>query len=415
MYFLYNLLALSASFVIKVLSLINPKLSLFVKGRKETFSIIKKSISIKDKVIWIHAASLGEYEQGLPVMEKLKIEYPLHKIVLTFFSPSGYEVKKNSTVADSICYLPLDTKQNVRLFLDAVHPEMAIFIKYEVWPNYLAALKTNDIPTFLVSAIFKENQIYFKWYGSFMRKALLNFTHIFVQNKKSSSLLKSIGVHNVSISGDTRFDRVSEILERDNSLDFMNHFKNDMFCLVAGSTWPEDEKLIIDYINQNTHHIKFVFAPHTIKTKHINTIIQAINKPVLCYSELDVKKPEGYDVLLIDTIGLLTKIYSYADVAYVGGGFATGLHNTLEPAIFGIPVIIGPNFDGFVEAEELVQLKGVISIKDSTEFKDKLNLCFVDATHRQKSGQINYSYIKAKEGATEKIMTVINSFFRYKI
>tara|TARA_R110002051_G_scaffold186206_3_gene255550 strand:+ start:8579 stop:9814 length:1236 start_codon:yes stop_codon:yes gene_type:complete len=411
LYFLYNLLALSASLIIKVLALINPKLSLFVKGRKETFSILKKSISIKDKVIWVHAASLGEYEQGLPIMEKLKVDYPFHKIVLTFFSPSGYEVKKNSTVADSICYLPIDTQQNVRLYLNAVHPEMVIFIKYEVWPNYLAALKTNNTPTFLVSALFKENQIYFKWFGSFMRKALLNFTHIFVQNKKSNYLLKSIGINNVSISGDTRFDRVSEILESDNSLAFMQHFKNDTFCFVAGSTWPDDEKILIEYINQNTHNIKFVFAPHTIKAKHIGAIKQAINKPILCYSELDEKKPESYDVLLIDTIGILTKIYSYADVAYVGGGFATGLHNTLEPAVFGVPVIIGPNFNGFAEAEELVQLKGVISIKNTTEFKEELNLYYEDTTYRLKKGQINYSYIKAKKGATEKIMTIIKSFF----
>jgi 3-deoxy-D-manno-octulosonic-acid transferase len=380
-----------------------------VNGRKETFPLLKKFISNEDKVIWIHAASLGEYEQGLPIIEELKRTYPSHKIVLSFFSPSGYEVKKNSKVADVICYMPLDTKKNVDLFIAATHPALVIFIKYEIWPNYLLALKKKNIPTFLVSALFKENQIYFKWYGTFMRKALAKFTHFFVQNEKSYDLLNSIKFDNVTIAGDTRFDRVNEILEGDNSLDFMNRFKQDKFCFVAGSTWPEDENMIIDYINQNTHSIQFVIAPHTIKAKHVETIKQAITKPVLCYSELENSELEKYEVIIIDTVGILTKIYSYADVAYVGGGFATGLHNTLEPAVFGIPVIIGPKYIGFAEAEELVQQQGVLSIKSPSEFKKKMDLCFESIDYKQKIGQINHSYITSKKGATNKIMNVINS------
>ena len=389
--------------------MVNTKLSFFVNGRKETISILKKHISAEDKVIWIHAASLGEYEQGLPILEELKRTYPTHKIVLTFFSPSGYEVKKNSKVSDVICYLPLDTKKNVDLFIGTTHPSVVIFIKYEIWPNYLLALKEKNIPTFLVSALFKKNQIYFKWYGAFMRKALTNFSHFFVQNETSYDLLNSKGFNNVTIAGDTRFDRVNEILDRDNSLDFMNRFKQNKFCFVAGSTWPEDEKLIIDYINQNTHPIQFVIAPHTIKTKHIETIKQAITKPVLCYSELEKSEVEKFDVIIIDTIGILTKIYSYADVAYVGGGFATGLHNTLEPAIFSIPVIIGPKYLGFAEAEELVKRQGVLSINSPSEFRKKMNLCFESIDYKQKTGQINYTYIASRKGATSRILNVINS------
>ncbi|WP_324023902.1 glycosyltransferase N-terminal domain-containing protein [Maribacter sp. BPC-D8] len=409
MYFLYNLIVISASAILKVLALVNSKLSLFVNGRKETISLINKSISIEDKVIWIHAASLGEYEQGLPVIEQLKIHHPTYKIVLTFFSPSGYEVKKNSKIADVICYLPMDTKRKVNSFLTAAHPDIAIFIKYEIWPNYLNALKKADTPTFLISAIFKENQTYFKWYGGFMRSALQNFSHFFVQNEKSKTLLNSVGYTNVTIAGDTRFDRVSEIVERDNELDFMKRFKNNQFCFVAGSTWAEDEKIIIEYINNNIHPIKFVIAPHTIKDNHIQEIIQSINKKVVRFTELEHSSLEDSDVLIIDTIGLLTKIYSYADIAYVGGGFATGLHNTLEPAVFGIPVIIGPQFKGFAEAEELVQLGGVISVKNNSEFQELVDKCFKHHDYRLKIGQINTDYIKEKAGATKRIISELNS------
>ncbi len=388
--------------------MVNSKLSLFVKGRTETISLIKQSISKEDSVIWIHAASLGEYEQGLPVIEQLKIHHPTHKIVLTFFSPSGYEVKKNSKIADVICYLPMDTKRKVKSFLTAAHPDIAIFVKYEIWPNYLTALKKADTPTYLISALFKDNQIYFKWYGGFMRNALNNFSHFFVQNEKSKSLLNSVNYTNVTIAGDTRFDRVNEIVARDNKLDFMTCFKNDKYCFVAGSTWAEDEKIIIDYINKNVQPIKFVIAPHAIKDNHIEEIIAAIDKKIIRYTEMENVNLAEYDVLVIDTIGILTKVYSYADIAYVGGGFATGLHNTLEPGVFGIPVIIGPKYDGFAEAEELVQLGGVISIKNDHEFQEHADKCFEDIDYRSKIGLINTGYIKEKAGATERIVSKLN-------
>ncbi|WP_339726620.1 3-deoxy-D-manno-octulosonic acid transferase [Maribacter stanieri] len=387
---------------------------MFVNGRKETFNLIKDTISKTDKVIWIHAASLGEYEQGLPVMEKLKLLYPNHKFLLTFFSPSGYEVKKNSKVADVICYLPLDTKKNVHKFLEAAHPDLAIFIKYEIWPNYLAALNSVNTPTFLISALFKNNQNFFKWYGNFMRKALTNFSHFFVQNEKSKELLNSIDFKNATVAGDTRFDRVAEILERNNSLEFMAHFKQNQFCFVLGSTWSEDEKLIVEYINNSSLPIKFVIAPHTIKNKHVEEIIEAIKKPVARFSELENIAIEDYEVLIIDTIGILTKIYSYADLAYVGGGFVTGLHNTLEPAVFGIPVIIGPNFNGFAEAEELVQLGGVNSIKDLSQFNSLVNTYSENNEYRLKIGQINAKYIQEKAGATKRIVNELKSVFPIK-
>ncbi|MGO4918446.1 3-deoxy-D-manno-octulosonic acid transferase [Maribacter spongiicola] len=409
MYFLYNLIVICASTILKVLALVNSKLSLFVNGRKETISLIKKSVSIDDNVIWIHAASLGEYEQGLPILEKIKIDYPSYKIILTFFSPSGYEVKKNNKIADVTCYLPMDTKSNVNSFLTAAHPDIAIFIKYEIWPNYLHALKKANTPIFLISALFKENQIYFKWYGGFMRRSLNEFSHFFVQNETSKTLLNSIGHTNITIAGDTRFDRVNEILERNNALDFMTRFKDGKFCLVAGSTWPEDEKLIVEYINKTTYPIKFVIAPHTVKDNHIQEIIQSLDKKVTRFTTLENSDLEDCEVLIIDTIGLLTKIYSYADMAYVGGGFATGLHNTLEPAVFGIPVIIGPKYDGFAEVEELVDLKGVITIENANEFTKLTNNCFTNDDFRVKTGCINTAYIKNKSGATDRIMTILNS------
>lgn len=358
----------------------------------------------------MHVASLGEYEQGLPIIEKLKLDYPSYKIALTFFSPSGYEVKKDSTPADLVMYLPMDTISNAKRFLDAFDPELAIFIKYEIWPNYLFELKQRDIPTLLVSAIFSKRQIFFKWYGSFMRKSLNAFQHFFVQNSTSKELLKSIGHNNTTISGDTRFDRVAKIMAQNNQLDFMEAFKNDSFCLVAGSTWPEDEEILVDYINSAESPTKFVIAPHNIKPAHIEKLKSSISKKVVLFSEMDNKEVAGFEVLIVDTIGLLTKIYSYADVAYVGGAFATGLHNTLEPATFGIPIIIGPKFEGFKEAEDLVDKKGIQVITNYTEFNNLMNRFTIDIDFRKETGAINSLYVNENRGATSLIFDHIKTF-----
>ncbi len=340
-------------------------------------------------------------------MEKLRAEFPTYKILVSFFSPSGYEIKKNTPVADFTTYLPIDTAKNASLFLEFARPQLAIFIKYEIWPNYLKELGKRQIPTILVSAIFKKNQIYFRGYGGFMRNALKTFSHIFLQDKSSARLLESIGIKNTTIGGDTRIDRVSEILERDNRLSFMEQFKKDRLCFVAGSTWPEDEAVLIDYINNAPKNLKYVLAPHKIENGKILGLTGAISKKTVRYSKLDENTIADYEVLIIDHIGLLTKIYSYADIAYVGGGFATGLHNTLEPAVFGIPVIIGPNYRGFKEAEDLVAQKGILPINDSFQFSELMKKLLDNDGLRAKAGAINASYIAKNKGASIQIIEFI--------
>ena len=384
-------------------------MKLFVNGRKDTFAILSKSISKEDHVIWMHAASLGEFEQGLPIIEKLKIDFPSYKILVTFFSPSGYEVKKNTSAADVVTYLPIDTLQNAKQFIALTNPKLAIFVKYEIWPNYLKILKEKEIPTVLVSAIFKKEQVYFKGYGSYMRKALKTFTHIFVQNEGSEKLLASIQIKNTTVCGDTRLDRVSEILGRDNSLSFMNNFKNGRPCFVAGSTWPEDEAILIDYINNSPRNLKYVIAPHTIKSEKILGLAGAISKKTALLSKIDENTINDYEVLIIDNIGMLTKIYSYADIAYVGGGFATGLHNTLEPAVFGIPVIIGPNYKGFKEAEDLVHEKGILPIADNWGFSELMKKLLAQPELINQTGEINAFYISKNKGASIQIIAYLRT------
>lgn len=352
----------------------------------------------------MHTASLGEFEQGLPVIEQLRKHFHTYKILITFFSPSGYEIKKDTAAADVVCYLPLDSKKNAERFIKQVRPKIAIFVKYEIWPNYLKTLEKNQIPTILISAIFKKEQIYFKWYGGFMRKALSKIDHYFVQNKTSEELLCDIGLKPITIAGDTRFDRVNEIKEQDNSLKFMKDFKGDKLCIIIGSSWPEDEKLIVPYINTKSLAVKFVIAPHNIKNDHIEDLRKSISRKTILYSERHEKDLKDFDVLIVDHIGLLTKIYSYGDIAYVGGGFATGLHNTLEPAVFGIPVIIGPKYSGFNEAEELVAQKGCFSINSYTDLENTIDRLVSDNEFRLETGKINKSYIQKNKGASIQII-----------
>lgn len=408
--FLYNILVNLAWIGLHVLALFQPKIKLFVSGRKKTFALLKEKLSPETKTIWMHVASLGEFEQGLPILERIRSQYPSHQIVLTFFSPSGYEVKKNTPIADIVAYLPMDTMTNASRFLDLVKPELAIFVKYEIWPSYLAQLKKKGIPTFLVSAIFSKRQVFFKLYGGFMRNSLKTFSHFFVQDENSKKLLESIGLENVTVGGDTRLDRVSEILQRDNRLEFMEHFKNGQFCLVAGSTWPEDEEILIDYINSVQEPIKFVIAPHEIKPSHVEKITSVLQKNVVCYSEMEDENLKDFDVLVLDTIGILTKVYSYADVAYVGGGFATGLHNTMEPAVFGIPIIIGPQYHGFKEAEDLVAKGGIYPISDQAKFNELMQLFTESSAIAKEQGTINSDYITSNVGAADRILDHISRF-----
>jgi 3-deoxy-D-manno-octulosonic-acid transferase len=409
MFFIYNFISIIASQIVKILALFSPKMKLFVNGRKIVFSTLQSKINASDKTIWFHAASLGEYEQGLPVIEKVKIKYPSHKIIITFFSPSGYEVRKNNSIADVTVYLPLDTKSNAKRFVELAHPEMVFFIKYEFWPNYLNELKQQGIKTYLISGIFRENQMFFKWYGSFYRNAIKTFDYFFVQNEKSKKLVQSIGYTNVKISGDTRFDRVVAILERDNSLDFIEEFKDNKTTIVIGSSWPKDESLLIDYINNSSENVKFIIAPHNIKQEQITNLTSQITKSTVLFSEKENQNLSEFNVFIIDTIGILTKIYSYADIAYVGGGFGNpGVHNILEPATFGLPIVIGPNYSHFTEATALVNLEGCISISNAIELKETFDLLLQNEDERIEKGHICSTFVQMNKGATDKIINHLN-------
>lgn len=410
MFFLYNVLVTFADFLLKIIALFHPKIKLFVDGRKRVFTSLSHKIMGYDKSIWFHAASLGEYEQGLPVMEKMKRKYPNHKIVLTFFSPSGYEVRKNNTIADVTVYLPLDTQKNAEKFIKMIRPDLVFFIKYEYWPNYLNELKIQKVPTYLVSGIFRENQVFFKWYGGFYRKALDTFEHFFVQNSKSKELLLQLGKSNVSVSGDTRFDRVVSILEKDNSLDYISEFKNNTLTIVIGSSWPKDESILVDFINTTKHKIKFIIAPHNIKSEQIQELKNSISKKAVLFSEKDNYNLADFDVFIINTIGILTKIYSYADIAYVGGGFGNpGVHNILEPATFGIPIAIGQNYSHFAEASALVNMGGCTSICNSEELAEALENLIQNADIRHEKGHICSTFVQMNKGATNTILNYFNS------
>jgi len=409
MFFIYSLLTHIARFVLSIVALFNPKIKLFVQGRKNVFTTLAQHIKPADKTIWFHAASLGEYEQGLPIMERVRGLYPNHKIVLTFFSPSGYEVRKNTKAADVTVYLPLDTLANAEKFMQLVHPDMAFFVKYEFWPNYLNELKKANVSTYLVSGLFRPNQVFFKWYGGFYREALKAFSHFFVQYDNSKQLLGKIGFTNVTISGDTRYDRVSEILERDNNLPFIEEFINGKVTVVLGSSWPKDENLMFDFINSAVN-VKFIIAPHTLSEDHINDIKKNIHRQVVLFTEKEGKSLAEYDVIIINTIGILGKIYSYADVAYVGGGFGTaGLHNILEPAAFGVPVIIGPNHKKFPEAVALVQMGGVIAVKDKAEMEDALSSLIYNDDYRWEKGHIAGTFVSMNRGAVNTIFNYITN------
>ena len=383
-------------------------MKLGVTGRADTFRVLKESISALDKTIWFHCASLGEYEQGLPVFEEIRKDNPKRKIILSFFSPSGFEVRKNTPIADVVVYLPLDTKSNAETFIDLAHPELVIFVKYEIWPNYLTTIESKGIRTLLISALFRKDQIYFKSYGSIMRKALSTFEHIFVQDEPSKKLLETIELKNVSVSGDTRFDRVSNQLKQDNTLPDIESFKGDNICIVAGSTWPEDEALLTDYILSSSEGVKLIIAPHNIKPKLIEQLQERLKGISALFSEKENKTLSGYKVIIIDSIGLLSKIYSYADIAYVGGAIGnTGLHNTLEPATFGVPIIIGNNFSKFPEAQKMINNGGMFTINNKQELKLKLDELIDSKALTSSSGEKNLEFIKENQGAVIQIMDYI--------
>ncbi len=406
MQLIYNIGITIAAFVLKCIALFNKKIKLGVLGRRQVFKVLEHLVKEDCKTLWFHCASLGEYEQGLPVFQELKKHYTKHKIVLSFFSPSGYEIRKNTPLADAVVYLPMDTKVNSKRFLDLVNPELTVFVKYDIWPNIVLELKKRNLRAILISAAFRKNQIYFKPYGGLFKKALFTFEHIFTQNQSSKVLLNGINYKSVSVSGDTRFDRVSNQLLIDNKLDFVEAFKGDNLCVVAGSTWPEDEVLFINFINSKVlENVKFIVAPHNIKPNQIKSFAEKLNIKTVLFSERNNKQLKDYNVLIVDTIGLLSKIYSYADIAYVGGAMGTtGLHNTLEPAVFGVPVIVGKNHRGFPEAQEMINYGGMFSIQNQDRFNTTLNKLISDNIYRTQCGTKSASFIKENKGAVLKII-----------
>ena len=379
-----------------------------VKGEKESFTVLKQHIDPQAKYLWFHAASLGEFEQGRPLIERIRQQYPQYKILQTFFSPSGYEVRKDYKGADVVCYLPLDSPRNVKKFIDLAHPYMAFFIKYEFWRNYLSELKRRNIPVYSVSSIFRPKQIFFRWYGSSYKNVLKCFDHLFVQNEESVRLLEGIGVTRTTVVGDTRFDRVLEIRNQAKELPLVESFKGGNHqTFVAGSSWGPDEDLFLEYFN-NHPEMKLIIAPHVIDENHLVEIIGKLKRPYVRYTRADEKNVLKADCLIIDCYGLLSSIYRYGEIAYIGGGFGVGIHNTLEAAVYGIPVIFGPKYQKFMEAVQLLEAKGAYSIKNYEELEALLDRLFSDKAFLSETGANAGYYVTSNAGATERILHMIN-------
>lgn len=409
LYFLYDLAVFFVWNILKLVALFNPGIRKFVNGRKNTLPYLKRMRDTEKPLIWLHTASLGEFEQGSPVLDKLSEAYPNYQFLITFFSPSGYEVKKDALAPHLVAYLPMDSSWNTAAFLSVVRPEIAIFVKYEVWPGIYRQMARQKIPILLISAIFRKRQAYFKWYGGLLRTALRRVSHFYVQDSRSEKRLRSLGIKQVTVSGDTRFDRVLEISKTATPLSFMDAFKGPRDCFVAGSSWPADHRLIAPYINQAGEGQCFVLAPHKIDPKTIEELEELLEKKTIRYSNRNAGGLEEASVLILDTIGLLSQTYPYAEIAYVGGGFATGLHNTLEPAVYGMPILIGPGFHGFLEAEALVRAGGIQVVRNSTEFSTTLQGLFESPELRSEMGGINSAYILEQQGASDTIVDGVRS------
>ena len=407
---MYNFIISFYSFIVWLISPFHRKARLIVKGHKEVFKKLKSEIDPNSKYIWIHAASLGEFEQGRPIIERLRIDYPQYKILLTFFSPSGYEVRKNYELADIVCYLPFDKKRNAKRFVSIVNPSLAIFIKYEFWYNYINNLYRKDIPVYMVSAIFRPKQMFFKWYGKSFRKILGYYKCICVQDDPSRSLLSTIGVTNVAVCGDTRFDRVLQIKEQAQHLPIVKTFaentsEDNRITLVAGSSWPKDEDFFVSYFNSG--NIKLIIAPHEIHESHLAYIESIVKRPSIRYSRATADTVANYDCLIIDTFGLLSSIYAYGNIAYVGGGFGVGIHNIVEAAVYGIPVIFGPNFKKFREAHQLIEAGGGYSVHDYDSLRSLMDEFLQHPEMLVASGSHAGEYVSVNAGVVNKVMDII--------
>jgi 3-deoxy-D-manno-octulosonic-acid transferase len=403
----YNFVITLYSFVISLMSPFKEKAGLWYQGRKGFFRKYH-DFNKKDRtLIWIHCASLGEFEQGRPVIEEIKKRDETIFILLTFFSPSGLEIRKDYPLADLVCYLPADSPSNARRFIKLFNPDLAVFVKYEFWYNYLSYLKKNNIPLFLISANFRPDQIFFKWYGSWFSQMLHLYSHIFVQSESSLRLLNSAGIENVTVAGDTRFDRVYALASGSREIGVVADFSAGKFTLVAGSTWPADHDLLVRYFNDTTNKFKLIIAPHEINEKEIEKLAGRFNKAVLRYSASSVSDPAKAEVLIIDNIGILSSVYRYAGFAYIGGGFGRGIHNILEASTHDLPVVFGPNYRNFLEATELVGLGGAFPVNSYTDFSKTADELINDENHLIRAGRIAGTYVRSRIGATGKIVNKI--------
>lgn len=417
---IYNIVIYFVLWGIAIASLFNEKVRKMWHGEREAFKILKQKVDPNAKYIWFHAASLGEFEQGRPLMERIRKEYPQYKILLTFYSPSGYEVRKNYEGADIICYMPVDTRLNAIRFLRLVRPVMAFFIKYEFWSNFLHILKHRNIPTYSVSSIFREDQVFFKWYGRSYAGVLKCFTRFFVQNEESKRLLEGIGITAVDVVGDTRFDRVLQIKEAARQLPICEAFRtgvassqsaevphHDFKVFVAGSSWPPDENIFIPFFNEHKDW-RLLIAPHVIAEEHLKLILSLIKgKKVVRYTQTTPEEAAEADVLIIDCFGLLSSMYNYGDVAYIGGGFGVGIHNTLEAAVWNMPVIFGPNNKKFQEAQGLLKSGGGFEISTYEDFSGLMSSLMNDETFLKQAGDKAGAFVAHLAGATDKVLASV--------
>lgn len=417
---IYNIVIYFVLWGIAIASLFNEKVRKMWRGEREAFKILKQKVDPNAKYIWFHAASLGEFEQGRPLMERIRKDYPQYKILLTFYSPSGYEVRKNYEGADIICYMPVDTRLNAIRFLRLVRPVMAFFIKYEFWSNFLHILKHRNIPTYSVSSIFREDQVFFKWYGRSYAGVLKCFTRFFVQNEESKRLLEGIGITAVDVVGDTRFDRVLQIKEAAKQLPICEAFRtgvassqsadvphHDFKVFVAGSSWPPDENIFIPFFNEHKDW-RLLIAPHVIAEEHLKLILSLIKgKKVVRYTQTTPEEAAEADVLIIDCFGLLSSMYNYGDVAYIGGGFGVGIHNTLEAAVWNMPVIFGPNNKKFQEAQGLLKSGGGFEINTYEDFSGLMSSVMNDETFLKQAGDKAGAFVAHLAGATDKVLASV--------
>lgn len=415
MIIIYNLAIRAYTLFINLASWFNPKAKQWVEGRKGLFHQIEKDFKEKPPkapLIWVHCASLGEFEQGRPVIELLKKEKPQCSILLSFFSPSGYKVRKNYPLADYVYYLPSDTPANAKKWLDLTQPDITIFIKYEFWYNYLNTLQKKQIPTLLVSAIFREKQVFFQWYGALFRKLLKGFQQIFIQNKTSALLLEKLNLEQVQIAGDTRIDRVLDIAKAAKSYPIIETFTKDHPTMIVGSSWAPDELLLADLLKEATNqHWKFIFAPHQIKEPAIKGLEKRLNEPAIRYSKAEAQNLNTARILIIDNIGMLSSIYKYGNIAYIGGGFGAGIHNTLEPIAFGLPVIFGPKYKKFEEACFLVDNGGAFSVNGSQDLI-KVFRQLQDQQQLQQASAKAKAYVDHNQGASKQVVQYINQMLQ---